>query len=334
MRSSLLRHRLVHIGGRVTAGAALLAVTAGCGLLGGDEPAPGPGIPVKVAALALADVAPLHIAIDHGLFAQRGIAVTLIPASSGQDAITKLASGDADIAYAGDIAAVNAVDGGLPLKIVAEAAVAGERTMRVLARQDGPAQSVPDLAGKKLGRNAPGGVSDTLTKSLMADHGADPNSVTWANLEFGAMAAAVKAGDIEAALFPEPFATKAEKEHGLRPIADPATGSAKNFPIGLYGATDAFATANPGAIAGFQRAMRDAAAAAMANRKLVEDTAVKHLKGIDADTAALMELPVYRSDPIITELQRVPDLMRRYGAKFRRPIQMSELIIPPPPPGT
>ncbi|MFC9249939.1 ABC transporter substrate-binding protein [Amycolatopsis thailandensis] len=329
MRSSLLRHRLVRTGVRVAAGAALLAVTAGCGLLGGDEPAPGPGIPVKVAALALADVAPLHIAIDHGLFAQRGIAVTLVPAASGQDAITKLQSGDADIAYAGDIAAVNAVDGGLPLKIVAEAAVAGERTMRVLTRQDGPVQSVRDLAGKKLGRNAEGGVSDTLTKSLMTDHGADPNSVTWANLEFGRMAAAVKAGDIEAALFPEPFATAAEKQ-GLRPIADPATGSAQNFPIGLYGTTDTFATNNPAAIAGFQLAMRDAAAAAMANRKLVEDTAVKHLKGIDADTAALMALPVYRSDPIITELQRVPDLMRRYGV-IDRPIQMADLIIAPPP---
>ncbi|MFI7121922.1 ABC transporter substrate-binding protein [Amycolatopsis sp. NPDC049868] len=334
MRSSLSRHRLVRTGIHVAAGAALLAVTAGCGLLGGDEPPPGPGIPVKVAAMTLADVAPLHIAIDHGLFVQRGIAVTLVPASSGQDALTKLQSGDADIAYAGDIAYVNAVNGGLPLKIVAEAAVAGEKTMRVLARPEGPVQTVPDLAGKKLGRNAEGGVSDTLTKSLMADHGADPNSATWANLEFGRMAAAVTAGDIEAALFPEPFAIAAEKQQGLRPIADPATGSAKNFPIGLYGALDKFAAANPGAIAGFQRAMRDAAAAAMASRKLVEETVVKRLKGIDADTAALMALPVYRSDPIMTELQRVPDLMRRYGAKFHWPIQMSELIIPPPPPGT
>ncbi|AUI58993.1 ABC transporter substrate-binding protein [Amycolatopsis sp. BJA-103] len=328
MRPSLLRHKHVRIGTRALLGAALLSVTAGCGLLGGDEPAPGPGIPVRVAALALADVAPLHIAIDHGLFAQRGVAVTLVPASSGQNALFKLESGDADIAYAGDIAFVNAVKGGVPLKVVAEATVAGERTMRVLARPDG---SVPDLAGKKLGRNAEGGVSDTLTKSLMTDHGADPTSVTWANLEFGAMAGAVLRGDIEAALFPEPFATAAEKQ-GLHPIADPATGSAKNFPIGLYGATADFAAANPAAIASFQRAMRDAAAAA-GNRELVEATAVKHLKGIDADTAALMELPVYRSDPVMTELQRVPDLMQRYGL-IDKPLQMSELIIPPPPPGT
>ncbi len=333
MRPSPPRHRRVSTGIRAVFGAAVLTVTSGCGLLGGEEPTPGPNIPVKVAAVPLADVAPLHIAADHGLFTQRGIAVTLVPAKSGQDAITKLASGDADIAYAGDIAYVNAVDGGLPLKIVAEAAVAGERTMRVLARQYGPVQSVPDLAGKKLGRNAEGGVSDTLTKSLMADHGADPNSVTWTNLEFGAMAAAVVGGDIEAALFPEPFATAAEKQHGLHPVADPATGSAQGFPIGLYAATEKFAASNPAAIAGFQRAMRDAAAAA-GTRKLVEDVAVKHLKGIDADTAALMELPVYRSDPVMTELQRVPDLMQRYGKKFRRPIQMSELIIPPPPPGT
>ncbi|WP_410659547.1 ABC transporter substrate-binding protein [Amycolatopsis sp. lyj-112] len=331
MRPSPVRHRRTCTGIRALLGAAVLTVTAGCGLLGAEEaPPPGPNTPVKVAALALADVAPLHIAIDHGLFAQQGIAVTLVPASSGQDAITKLASGDANIAYAGDIAFVNAVDGGLPLKIVAEAAVAGERTMRVLARNGGPVLSVPDLAGKRLGRNAEGGVSDTLTKSLMADHGADPKSVTWTNLEFGVMAAAVLRGGIEAALFPEPFATAAEKQ-GLHPIADPATGSAKGFPIGLYGATENFAAGNPGAIAGFQRAMRDAATAA-ANRKLVEDTAVKHLKGIDADTAALMALPVYRSDPVVTELQRVPDLMQRYGKVFRRPIQMSDLIIAPPPP--
>ncbi|OLZ51738.1 hypothetical protein BS329_15870 [Amycolatopsis coloradensis] len=318
--------------GRALAGAGVLVLASGCGLLGADsDPAPGPQTPVKVAALALTDVAPLHLATSHGLFAAEDLAVTLVPSSSGQDAITKLMSGDADIAYAGDIAIVTAVRRGLPLKIIAEAAVARPESMRIMTRNDGSVPSVAALAGKKLGRNAPNGVSDTLTKSLMFDHGADPNSVTWLNLDWQLMIPALHRGDIDAALLPEPVLTKAKKEN-LYPLIDPAgpATSAHDFPTGSYAVTQDRAAGLGAAIAGFQRAMRTAADLANTNPVEVETIATRHLN-IDAGTAALMTVPYFRSDPSLPELQRVPDLMQRYGALDRR-IEMATLIIAPPRP--
>ncbi len=302
-----------------------MLLTASCGLLGGgDEQAPAGQKQVKVSVLPLLDTAPLHLAIERGYFSEEGLNVQTVNASSGQDGITKLVAGDVDIAYAGDISIIMAQSkGAASLKFVAEASSASPRTTALMVRNDGSIKTLNDLAGRKIAINAPNGVSDTMTKSLLKEHNVDFDGVQWTAMQFPQMGAALANRDVDAAYLTEPFVTQASKVTGAIPLADPASGATADFPLAGYATTEAWATQNTDATAAFLRALSKGSADANADRMLVERLVVsKPEYKIDVDTAALMTVPFFRSTPSATALQRVPDLLWQFGIlPARMPIE-------------
>jgi NitT/TauT family transport system substrate-binding protein len=330
MRTSQLRRGRRRAAVRAMVGAVVLTLATGCGLLGAEsDPAPGTKPTVKVTAMPILDSVPLRAGIEQELFTAQGIAVQLVDAPSGQVGITKLQSGEAHIAYAGNTAIVEAVTNTkrkIDLRIIAEAAVTEPKTMQIMVRDDGSVPSLSALAGKKLPHNGKGGVAEIITKAVMADHSVDYSQVQWTELKFPDMVTKLQSGDIDAALLPEPFAQLAAKL-GMIPLHDPWNSSAKNFPLGSYVVKADWAAEHPAEVRAFQEGMRKAADYANADKRLIESIAVRLLK-VDAGVAALMGKPVYRTKPSALELERVPDLMRRYG-ELKAEIQMAPLIIPP-----
>ncbi|HET6288784.1 MAG TPA: NrtA/SsuA/CpmA family ABC transporter substrate-binding protein [Amycolatopsis sp.] len=314
--------------GRALAGLAAALLVAGCGLLGAEpEPTPGPQPTLRVTAMPLLDIVPLHLAINHGFFTTEGVVVDPVDTGSGQAAIAKLTSGEVHVAYAGDVAIVNAVAAGITLRIIAEAAAAGERSMMIMVRGDNTVPAVPALAGKKIAHNGEGGVSDLLTRSLLADHKVDVSTIQWTTLQFPEMAAALNSRTIDAALLPEPLASRAAMQ-GLKPLVDPATGGALGIPTGSYVVEEDWAKKNPFAVGAFQRAMQKASIEATSNRGLVEQVAVEKMD-IAADVAAIANFPTFRSKPSLPELRRVPTLINTYSTR-KVNVDMDALVLPFP----
>lgn len=314
---------------------ALVAIVAtsagGCGLLGGEDGSSSGGggnlekPKIKVAVMSTIDTAPFRLAQDGGHFKAEGLDVEAIEAATGQVSLTKLIGGEVDIAYASYTPFFIAMSKGTAdIKLVADASSAGPKSTMLVTLPTSTVKSVADLAGKKIGITAPNTVSDTLSKSVMKDHGVDFSKVQWVPIPLPNIAGALKNGDIDAGFLTEPFITQAAKTAGTVPVVDTATGSTQDFPTAGYGALGKFTTENPKTVAAFQRAMLKATNDA-ATRAKIEPLLVKYAK-IDQETAALTTLLTFQSTLDARRLQRVPDLLLQMGA-IQTKIDVAPMII-------
>ncbi|WP_410656159.1 ABC transporter substrate-binding protein [Amycolatopsis sp. lyj-112] len=311
--------------------AALVSTSVGgCGLLGGDDSSSSSGsgnlekAKIKVSVMSTIDVAPFRLAQDGGYFKAEGLEVEAVEAATGQISLTNLIGGMVDIAYSSYTPFFTAVSKGTAdIKLVADASSAGPKSTMLVTLPTSSVKSVNDLAGKKIGITAPNTVSDTLSKSVMKDHGVDFSKVQWVPLPLPNVAGALKNGDIDAGFLTEPFITQAAKAAGTVPVVDTATGATQDFPTAGYGGIGKFVAENPKTVAAFQRAMQKATRDS-ADRSKIEPLLVKYAK-IDQDTAALTTLLTLQSTLDARRIQRVPDLLLQMGA-IQTKIDVSGMI--------
>ncbi|MFD9895561.1 ABC transporter substrate-binding protein [Amycolatopsis sp. NPDC059027] len=281
---------------------------------------------LKVAIMSTIDTAPFRLAQDAGYFKNEGLTVEATEAPTGQAALTKLIGGEVDISYSSytpffAAKSKNTAD----IRLVADASSAAPKSTAVVALPNSQVRSVLDLAGKKIGITAPNTMSDTLTKSVMKDHGVDFSHVEWRPVPLPNVAASLKNGDIDAAFLTEPFITQSARAVGSVPVVDTATGSTQDFPTAGYGALGRFTTESPRTVAAFQRAMLKATRDS-ADRAKIEPLMVKYAK-VDQDTAALTTLLTFQSTLDARRIQRVPDLMLQMGAITTK-VDAAPMIVP------
>jgi NitT/TauT family transport system substrate-binding protein len=317
----------------VLTGILAIALT-GCGPLGGSSDAPAPSgssgsvekPKIRVSMMSTIDTAPFWLAKDGGYFQREGLEVETTDAATGQASLTKLLSGEADIAYSSYTPFFVAQSKGTAdIRLVADASSAGPRSTGLVALPASGIRSVADLAGKRIGISAPNTIADTLTKSVLADGHVDASGVKWIPLPLPNTAAALKNGDIDAGFLTEPFITQAQRTVGASLVVDTATGSTVDFPTAGYGTLGAFASASPRTLAAFKRAMAAATLDASADRKKIEPLMVKYTK-IDADTAAHTGLLTLKSTLDARRLQRVPDLLLKTGV-LAKPVDVAAMVV-------
>lgn len=91
-----------------------------------------------------------EIADAEGYFAEHGLNVEIIPLATGTETLAAVQGGSADVAYADTFAAVNAIDNGFDIDLVAGANYTSP-AMSYLVRDDSDIREPADLAGKNLG---------------------------------------------------------------------------------------------------------------------------------------------------------------------------------------
>ena len=127
----------------------------------------------------------------------------------------------------------------------------------------------------------------------------------------------VKAGKVDAAFLPEPFATAAEETDGVVPIADMDQGATNQFMTVGYAATKTWAAAHPKTLAAFDKALGEGQQIADTNRAAVEqameDLPSKPLPlGVSKQTASLMTVPYFPIGVDVARLQSEIDLMEEF----------------------
>ncbi|WP_406692940.1 ABC transporter substrate-binding protein [Saccharopolyspora sp. ID03-671] len=317
-------------GGTATAGALMGA--SGCGLLGGSESAGGgdgqiekPNL--KVGAMPVTDLAPLHLAVRNGIFQQEGLNVEIVTTSDGSAALTSTIGGDYDITYASYVPFFAAQARGVAdLKIVADCGAGAPNTTTIMTSPNSRVRTPQDLAGKTIAISGPRTISELLVKATMRAYGVDFSKSEFTAIPFINMPAALQQSRVDAAILTEPFLTQAARSSGAVPVADTNTGPLEDLPLTGYGATAKFVQDNPKTVAAFQRAM-DRAVAESQDRSKIEPLLPEFAK-IDKETAAIISLLKFNSRADATRLQRVPRLMKDFGF-LDKDIDVAKMIVPP-----
>ncbi|GAB3506679.1 ABC transporter substrate-binding protein [Amycolatopsis cihanbeyliensis] len=293
----------------------LAAVLTGCGLLGGDEPEPGPAgsdlekPSITVAVLPSMDTLPVFLAAERGYFAEEGLEVRTQLTRSGADAVTKLIGGDMDIAFSSYPAfllpqARDVAD----LRLVAAVTELAPGNTAVVAGPGSPVRDAGDLAGKRVAITARNTLSHLLVAQAAAERGVDPGGIEWIELPFPDTPGALSRGEVDAAFLTEPFLTQATAEQEVRPIHDFASGSTEALPVGGFAATAEFAAANPRTVAAFRQALDRATEEAATNHGAVRPLLIEVGK-VDPAIAGQVGWTSFTPALEPERIQRVADVM-------------------------
>ncbi|WP_017540265.1 ABC transporter substrate-binding protein [Nocardiopsis halophila] len=303
-----MRHRTL-----AAAGAAAVLAASGCG---GGEPDGGDGArAVTVGAIPIVDVAPLHLAVDQGLFADRGLEVEVVNTSGGAQAVPGVASGDFDFAFGNVTSLLVARDAGLPMKVVANGvATTGEQGADfggIVVPEDSPIESAQDLEGATVAVNNLENIGDTTVRNSVRKDGGDPAAVEFMELPFPDMPAAVEKGEVDAAWVVEPFLTTA-LDGGATEIASNFVDAHPRLTIAAYFTSEQVLAEAPELVADFTSAMDEALAYAEANPEEVRRILGEYTE-MDQTLIEEIRLPSFPPAADRESVQTIADLMEEDG---------------------
>jgi NitT/TauT family transport system substrate-binding protein len=322
------RHRTSRVRAARIIPAALSAamLAAGCA----TSTTAGPGGSAELTSVVVAAVpgegsAGLYIAADQGLFTKAGLKVTIEPVTSAATVIPAMLRGQVQIAAGQYTTYVAAQASGVArMRLLAAGYSLGPNVQQIMITARSPVRSPAQLNGATIAVNALNSETTDLLYTALAPYSITPRQVHVVAIPFPAMPAALTAHRVTAIYEIEPYATQASQQHGDAELLDIDTAAAQNFPISGYASLSAWAQTHPRPAAAFTRAIeqgnRIASTSLTALQQALETSL--HLTPQVADVMATGTFPTAINTAL---LQRVPDLMLRYG-QLPRPFSITTLI--------
>lgn len=201
------------------------------------------------------------IAKEKGFFAEEGLDVDLQLLTDPSVSTTMVASGEAQFYSISNYQAINLVDKGSEVDLLAPVVNAGN-TQVVVGGPNLKITSAKDLEGKKMGYTDGAGVI-VAVQNMCKDLGVDYKSIQLVNLQAADMLAALQSGDIDFFAAWEPWGIKAEQFGakvlftGTKSYLPENNGKDVNY-LNFIVAVDAskkFVQSNPDACKAYLRAM-------------------------------------------------------------------------------
>jgi NitT/TauT family transport system substrate-binding protein len=213
---------------------------------------------VTVGVIPIVDVAPIYLGVQQGFFSAEGLDVKLETAQGGAAIVPSLVSGQYQFGFSNTTSLLLAASKGLPLKVVsagvASTGKVGQDFGAVVVPAASSIKTAADLAGKKIAVNTLNNINTTTINRVVTDAGGDPSSITYVELAFPDIAAAVAKGDVDAGQVVEPFLTIATQQ-GDRQVASNYAGTDPDLVVGLYFTTASYAQQHADVVTKFTAAM-------------------------------------------------------------------------------
>jgi len=296
---------------------ALVALSA-CGALGAADPAPSgtDKAAIRISMMTAMDAAPFYYALDHGYFDDAGLMFpqgSILVAASGGESVGHLLAGQVDIAFGSYPPFLLAQDKSVAdLKFLVDGTSAAPNTSMLMVAKNSRIKNVRDLAGARIGITARGTLSEMLPRYYLDKiAGVDIKTVQWVEIGFDKMAAALAAGQLDAASVVEPFITAGAREQGIVPLQDVAVGPNADFPVTGYGTTATWAQNHKDLAEKFRTAMTRAVRDLTTDPGQARAVLQRHTK-ISSDVLAIAALPRYESDLDPNRLDRAVRLMDEF----------------------
>jgi NitT/TauT family transport system substrate-binding protein len=258
--------------------------------------------------IPIADVAPVFIAIDRGLFEEEGLTVTTEFAAGGAAAIPALQAGEIDLAFGGYPSTFKAIEAGIPLVVTQEAVRGADLFAGFYSLPDSGIAAPADMMDKTVAVNTLNNIVQMALSISLQEAGLSLDDVTLVEIPFPDQVAALELGDVDVISVVEPFGTIARNSLDATLVADMFSGTLSGFPVAGWQVTQEFADANPNTIAAFNRAFVKATEIAV-NEEGALAAIVPTYTSATEELAAELNYPNMVSGLDLTVLQAVPDIM-------------------------
>lgn len=259
------------------------------GLAAQDKPL----TPVRAAYVPVATWLPAWVALDKGIFAKHGLAVTLSPIQN-LSLLPGTVGRQFEFAASTPTDLIKAVAGGLDVVATAGEAieVKSNPTTQVIVRKESGIKSAADLKGKAIAAPTLGAVIHVATLYWLKKNGVDPASIRGVEVPFPNMGDQLKAGNVDAVEALEPFAG-ALLAAGNVSLGDPllAAGDEVLFPFWI--SDGAWARANGPVIKAWIDALTEAQSYMNANPADTRAILAKYSR-LPPEVVAKVPLPTYR----------------------------------------
>jgi NitT/TauT family transport system substrate-binding protein len=204
---------------------------------GGSSSAGGEPDAVTVGVIPIVDVAPIYLGDEQGFFEDQGIDLTLETAQGGAAIVPGVVSGQYQFGFSNVTSLLLATSKGLPLQVVANGVAStgkqGADFGAVVAKAGSGITDAAGLAGKRVAVNTLNNIGTTTINESIRKAGGDPSGVTYVELPFPDMPAALDAGNVDAIWVVEPFLTIATKA-GATFIASNYVDAAPDLTVATY----------------------------------------------------------------------------------------------------
>ena len=283
--------------------------------------------PLRVAATANDTFAEAYYALDAGIFRRAGLDVDLQTFTNGQQVVTAVTTGAADIGVSNPVSVIQAVQHDVPLLCVASAAVYSSDVpgTALFVAKDAPYRTAKDLAGQTVGLGSLRDLSTAGVTAWFAANGVDMAAIKVVEVPFSEMGQALARGTIQVASIPEPAQDAARPL--IRLLANYFDVVAKRFMLCMWVATPSFIQAHRDVARRFAEAIY--ATAKWANTHHAESAAIlSKYSHIDVAVTSRMTRSVYSESLVPGELQPVIDMSYKYkliGAPLRAADLMAKL---------
>jgi NitT/TauT family transport system substrate-binding protein len=303
--------------------ALLAAVATFCGLAAGAQAQT--TTPIRIATTPIDLGAEVLYAADLGFFKKAGLDVELNLLASGSTVAAAVAGGSIDIGQSNIVALATAHVAGLPFVIIAPAGYytsAGPTTELVTAANS-PVTGAKDLNGKVIAVTALKDLNWVSIQSWLTRGGADLPSIKYVEVQQPAACSVVTSGRAAAAIVSEPYLSFALRDGGCRVLAPTHDAIAKQFLVGAWFSTTAWAQTHPDAIRRFREVMIETARWAPAHHAESERILERytHLKA----PPEMKRVP-FALHAEAAQIQPVLDAAAKFGVFA--PIPAAELLLP------
>ncbi|MFJ3669214.1 ABC transporter substrate-binding protein [Streptomyces sp. NPDC090106] len=301
--------------------AALVVGAAGCGS-GGSGGDAGPSADtgkgrttVTVGVIPIIDVAPLYLGKEKGFFAERGIEVKTVTAQGGAAIIPGVVSGQFQFGFSNTTSLMIAQTKKVPVRSVVNGAASngevGADVTGVLVKKDSPVRTAKDLAGRTVAVNTLKNIGDTTVRESVRKAGGDPSKVTFVEIPFDQMPAALDGGRVDAAWMGDPAKITAE-EQGARVIASPFAETDPRLTVATYFTSTQLTERNPELVEKFTAAMTESLTYAAAHPDEARRILTTYTR-ISADVIDKVTLPSWPAEVDLPSLEKLASLGEQDG---------------------
>jgi len=282
---------------------------------------------VRVAMPPIDAASQVYYAQAKGFFKKVGLTVEIMPISEGASVVAAVAGGSADIGQANLSSLAAAFVRGLPFVAIAGANTFNAKTHQseLVVAVNSPIRGAKDLNGKTVAVSGLKNVQEVGFDKWMDSNGGNWTSVHMVEVPFSATAEAVASGRVDAAMMAEPQLGAALAAKRVKILAAPFESIGKEFVLGTWFTTQAYAKAHPDVVKAYAQAM--VMAAEWANKNQEESGKILGAAtGIPVAPNASRLLFATSLDQ--KGMQALIDASAKYGA-LKNSFPVSELVAAP-----
>jgi len=260
------------------------------------------------------DCMPVLYAQRAGLFARAGLNVVLDHGNGGAAIAAAVIGGSLDIGDGNIVSIITAHTRGVPLVIVAPAAIYDPKTPDavLLVGATSPIRTASDLVGKTVGVPTLRDLSALAAILWLEQNNVDWQGVKFVELPYRTMTAALEEGRVQGIVLVKPFTADAVASGKARLLAPVFSAISTRFLESCWFASRSFIETHKDAIANFQRVVAQASAYTNAHQSETVDL-LANWAGIGQQRAASVPRIVTGTTLQASDIQPVIDAVAKHG---------------------